>query len=335
MLHRLMTNFDRYSDNVRELTESLFLLTAPPTAVWDLVWCPLHRTVMQFGVEGGAKIFHGIARPDAIFLLFQSTQFSDCAVADGHPVHGSDVLVLPPSLHVSVLTKRSHQWIALSVPSELIDELAGSDARYSILQASHKTIITLPPTAMKRLAEAAFTTRYRLKNAPIDDPQTIEVSLLDLVVDVLSGRTEERQLGDSRTDPCDFLMTSALEFVRTRPSDKILIDDIAAAAGVNERTLLRAFNHYFEIGPKQYLKLRQLNLVRRMLRQRRADRNSATSIMSNYGVTEFGRFAVEYKNLFGESPSDTLRAPTELDDAPDVGFDLSATDQPPVRENVE
>jgi AraC-like DNA-binding protein len=329
-----MTSFDRYADNVRELTESLFLLTAPPATGWDLVWCPLHRTVLQFGVEGGAKIFHGVGRPDAIFLLFQSTQFSDCAVVDGQPVLGSDVLVLPPGLHVSVLTKRSHQWIALSVPSELIDELAGGDARYSNLQASYKTIITLPPAAMTRLAETALTTRCRLMNATGADPQTVEVSLLDLLVDVLSGRIAERRLGDSRTDPCDFVMTSALEFVRTRPSDKILIDDIAVAAGVNERTLLRSFRHYFEMGPKHYLKLRQLNLVRHMLRQHHADRISTTTIMSNYGVTEFGRFAVEYKNLFGESPSDTLRVSIELERGSDIAFDLYAAGEQSHRQDA-
>jgi hypothetical protein len=51
--------------------------------------------------------------------------------------------------------------------------------------------------------------------------------------------------------------------------------------------------------------LRQLNLVRRALNAPEA--SSATDIMAGLGVTEFGRFANEYKRLFDELPSETLR----------------------------
>src|SRR5215471_15238683 len=75
--------------------------------------------------------------------------------------------------------------------------------------------------------------------------------------------------------------------------------------GFEYRTLLRAFQHYLQITPKRYLKLRQLNLVRRALNAQ--ETSSATDIMADFGVTEFGRFANDYKRLFHELPSETLR----------------------------
>jgi AraC family ethanolamine operon transcriptional activator len=37
-----------------------------------------------------------------------------------------------------------------------------------------------------------------------------------------------------------------------------------------------------------------------------------TSIASSLGFTELGRFAVRYRNLFGETPSQTLQRPTRM-----------------------
>jgi len=60
------------------------------------------------------------------------------------------------------------------------------------------------------------------------------------------------------------------------------------------------------MGPKRYSKIRQLNLVRRAIRQSHSTAESITAILSEHGVTEFGRFAIEYKALFNESPAETL-----------------------------
>ena len=76
--------------------------------------------------------------------------------------------------------------------------------------------------------------------------------------------------------------------------------------GLSERTLHRLFWKYFHMGPKRYSKVRQLNLVRRAIRQNHATPVHVTGILTEHGVTEFGRFAIEYKALFNESPAETL-----------------------------
>jgi len=101
------------------------------------------------------------------------------------------------------------------------------------------------------------------------------------------------------------IIRDALTYVVARQADNIPVEDLTTAAQVEYRTLLRAFQRYLQITPKRYLKLRQLNLVRRALNAQEA--SSATDIMASFGVTEFGRFANEYKRLFDELPSETLR----------------------------
>ena len=63
------------------------------------------------------------------------------------------------------------------------------------------------------------------------------------------------------------------------------------------------------MGPKRFLMLRRMHLARRALREAAADA-TVTDIATEFGFWELGRFAVEYKALFGESPSDTLHRPS-------------------------
>jgi AraC family ethanolamine operon transcriptional activator len=48
--------------------------------------------------------------------------------------------------------------------------------------------------------------------------------------------------------------------------------------------------------------------ARATLQQANKDNHSVKSIALDSGFWELGRFAVEYKRLFGESPSETLAA---------------------------
>jgi AraC-like DNA-binding protein len=61
------------------------------------------------------------------------------------------------------------------------------------------------------------------------------------------------------------------------------------------------------MSPKRYLLLRRMNLAWRALRAARPDTVTVTDVATHYGFWQLGRFAVEYRSLFGESPSVTLQ----------------------------
>jgi len=101
------------------------------------------------------------------------------------------------------------------------------------------------------------------------------------------------------------VVRTALTYVECNKAKNIQVEDLTNAAQVEYRTLLHAFKRYLQVSPKRYLKMRQLNLVRCALRT--PEGSSAIEIMADFGVTEFGRFASDYKRLFDELPSETLR----------------------------
>ncbi len=118
-----------------------------------------------------------------------------------------------------------------------------------------------------------------------------------------ANRTTKRRRTDRHHLALVERISKALEHVRLRPSQKIKVSELAVVAGLERRSLHRVFLKYLNMGPKDYLKYRQLNLVRKALRE---SHSSVTQMLVAHGVTELGRFSASYKGLFGELPSETF-----------------------------
>jgi len=98
----------------------------------------------------------------------------------------------------------------------------------------------------------------------------------------------------------------AIDYMEARLGAPIAVADIAEASGIAGRTLFKHFRDFHGMSPMQYLRNSRFEKVREALG--RADpEQSVTEIAMNWGFTHMGRFSVEYRQRFGESPSDTLR----------------------------
>ena len=98
------------------------------------------------------------------------------------------------------------------------------------------------------------------------------------------------------------------EEVLTKNIDwKLNMQALCAEVGVAERTLRMCCAEVLGVSPTRYVLLRRLNRARAALR--RADPSTATvaEVARNNQFMEFGRFAVTYRSIFGESPSTTLQ----------------------------
>jgi AraC-like DNA-binding protein len=86
----------------------------------------------------------------------------------------------------------------------------------------------------------------------------------------------------------------------------LYIPELCAEIGASERTLRVCCQEQLGMSPKRYLLLRRMHLVQRALRTSTRIDATVTDIATRYGFWQFGRFAGEYKALFGESPSAML-----------------------------
>jgi transcriptional regulator GlxA family with amidase domain len=91
----------------------------------------------------------------------------------------------------------------------------------------------------------------------------------------------------------------------------LYLAEICTAIGASERVLRISCMEHLGMGPVRYLWLRRMHLVHRALILAAPNAATVTEIATGNGFFELGRFAVEYRKLFGEAPSASLRRPAQ------------------------
>jgi AraC-like DNA-binding protein len=96
----------------------------------------------------------------------------------------------------------------------------------------------------------------------------------------------------------------AIDYMEANLTAPIGLTEITA--GVPGRTLLEHFKRYKGMSPMGYLRRARFAKVRDALRCAESEEN-VTGIAMSLGFNHMGRFSVEYRRRFGESPSETLK----------------------------
>jgi len=155
--------------------------------------------------------------------------------------------------------------------------------------------------AFERISQLRRLTRFQAH----DDPQAentggARVSLVPTAADVATD-------GDRGADPEPAWMRVAVDHLRRNCALLPSLDDIAGAAGVSRRTLVRGFRRHRGSSPTRMLRELRFQGVHDALLAARPGTATIADIATQWGFCEFGRFAQEYRRRFGEKPSMTLQ----------------------------
>jgi AraC-like DNA-binding protein len=101
-------------------------------------------------------------------------------------------------------------------------------------------------------------------------------------------------------------LRKALTLIDEHCAEPLTTADIAEAVGVSVRSLQEGFQRHLGTTPMAYLRTVRLHRVNHELKAP-GPTTSVTDVALRWGVTHTGRLANEYRQLFGESPSATLR----------------------------
>ena len=99
----------------------------------------------------------------------------------------------------------------------------------------------------------------------------------------------------------------ALSLIEDHAAEPLTVEDIAEAVGVGVRALQSGFRRFADTTPMGYLREVRLRRVHSELLAADPESVSVTDIATRWQFLHAGRFSVQYRERFGEKPSETLR----------------------------
>jgi AraC-like DNA-binding protein len=136
--------------------------------------------------------------------------------------------------------------------------------------------------------------------------QHLEECLTEMVRDLLEGSGSDHPREGGRS--ARRVVRRATEFMLAHAGSSLTLSDVTDAVGVSTSTLVRAFRSVHGSSPMQFLRRRRLDMARDRLLRAVPGEATVTDVARDCGFEHLGRFAVDYRAAFGESPSTTLKS---------------------------
>lgn len=225
----------------------------------------------------------------------------------GRTADDRTIMIFPKGAQLDSRVFANFSVITFSLEESKLERLADRENLSWVLEANG---LATQPRADQIASIQSGATRLvedALKNPSVtrstDYTESIEEELAVMILEAL-GKTPPlagRPMAKERSR----VFKAALTLIEDCPSDSLQVSEICHLVGASSRTLRYAFEEKLGVSPKLYLKARRLKEVRRKLRQ--DDDTSVKEVAIDHGFFHAGQFAADYRRMFGELPSETLR----------------------------
>lgn len=227
-------------------------------------------------------------------------------IMNGSPLTIGDVMLAGPACEYETSNSAGLQQAAFSVILE--SEIAVPLRRLAGQQAGR----------IRRIADPELAGRFRALAANVlqswdKDAQSVSISASALQELMFEMLTSPSAAGGSSHASIQ-VYRRARDAMLGALGEKLSISELASRVGTSRRTLEEAFDRCVSVGPARFHKILKLNNARRLLESGQYSvRRAATSS----GLHHLGRFPSEYRDLFGELPSQTAQRARVLIADPD------------------
>ena len=249
---------------------------------------------------------YGVAPPGAIGFVIPGSMQCE-GVFDGRPWKPGGICLwntnrefnamAPPSDLLCVIVDRG-------LLTEHVFHTEHIDLEPALLRAN---LVTRPVASTARLAhrmgqliDAGFSDEWDTATPAAQQAIRQEVleTLAPFVVEQLAGEHDHRGRFSHLVN-----VRRARDVALSQPDTPLQVQDLCQALQVSRRTLQESFRVVLGISPLTYLRALRLDGARRELMAGR----SVKEVIEHWGFWHWSRFSQDYRRLFGELPSATMR----------------------------
>jgi AraC-like DNA-binding protein len=138
--------------------------------------------------------------------------------------------------------------------------------------------------------------------ADVQAAHGLEQQILDALIECLSEGAQEETAAGRRHRHILARFEDLLVAESSLP-----VADVCAALGVSDRSLRECCKSQLGMSPSRYRRLRAMQQLHRALQSGTPDVASVSEAARQHGFNGLGRLAANYRVLYGELPSATLR----------------------------
>ncbi|MDJ0517434.1 MAG: AraC family transcriptional regulator [Trichodesmium sp. MO_231.B1] len=173
-----------------------------------------------------------------------------------------------------------------------------------------KNQVNLPLTGMKEIKDYLKQVFWLAVHQPtwFQNPH-IEKLITDDLVPLLISQIPIKLNSKSFLKPSRRakLIAQAEKKILAHLEKPLTLKQLAENLGCSSRALSFGFKDLFGLSPMRYLKVQRLNAVRQHLKAREPENCTIAILASEFGFYSPCHFTRDYKTMFGELPSETLR----------------------------
>lgn len=259
-----------------------------------------NRRIVQAGVSPAG--FASIAVP--LSRSFAGT-------FQGQKVDGTALMLLGPGEDFRFYTPEAMHYIGVSLPVDQMNELVAVTIGEDAAEQWKRHVLPVSGEAAQVLQQrlVPFLDATEANPTALAHPASVK-RFQDEVLSVLLGLLETAS-GAAYKDLTHATYADIVRRCERIASESALepvtVLGLCTALRCSRRTLQTSFQRVANVTPVEYLRALRLNAVRRLLRSTSAEELLIGDAAGRYGFSHLSYFAREYRDLFGELPSQTQR----------------------------
>lgn len=246
--------------------------------------------------------------PGHLRIAYLLDEMTKCNV-NGSRMYGDHLFISLPMTEIDLHFGENHRAAWITIDYEQIRRMMLLDEEYRSLQ-------NRGPLKSAGLAASLFRQTLAVAQQELFKPcatgaHTGAVAAFERILFSLVARnlTTALDCGDhlrrSSAKHRARLLRKACEIIDGRLAEGLTISGLCQMIGTSRRTLESLFIEAFDMPPYQYVRALRLNAVRKALLSEENANRAIGDIASQWGIWHLSRFAVDYRSMFGELPSQT------------------------------
>ncbi len=253
-------------------------------------------------------ICQGAPPQRAIAVILPSRHNARNGIYKGQEVEACDAVAMRSPSEGFLRTPEAFRFHTITIPEGLLGEMLESYARVELASVlSGSKVLRLSPERLSRLhGLLASRTDPAFAVPGSETGLEVEQEVLQLVAESLMGPSLENQKSDAPRKRAEYVREARARIDEGLSGD-VILSEVAGSLGICLRTLETAFLEVLGMRPVEYVRNRRLHRVREQLLRREGAEGGLGKVAWEFGLRHQGYFSRDYRRLFGELPSETVR----------------------------